>query len=124
MYQEITIAGNLGTDPELKYLDDGTPVCNFTVAVNEIRGSGDDRTEKTTWFRVSAWRKTAEIVSQYLSKGRRVLVVGTVSARAYIDKNGNPQASLDLVARDVRFLDRKSDVEATDNTPQSSDIPF
>lgn len=131
-YQQIIIVGNVGRDPELKYLPSGVPVCNFTVAVNERRGSGEERTEKTTWFRVAAWRQLAETVSQYLTKGRQVMVVGTIEARAYTDNSGQPQASLELTARDIRFLGNRSDnvgqseygseySEAADNI---TDIPF
>ncbi|MFO7322011.1 MAG: single-stranded DNA-binding protein [Chloroflexota bacterium] len=131
-YQQIIIVGNVGRDPELKYLPSGVPVCNFTVAVNERRGTGEDRTEKTTWFRVAAWRQTAETVSQYLTKGRQVMVIGRIDARAYMDNSGQPQASLELTADRVVFLGTRSDAqgglggyedygEAAENI---SDIPF
>lgn len=106
-YQQIIIVGNLGRDPELKYLPSGVPVCNFTVAVSERRGTGEDRTEKTTWFRVAAWRQQAEIVSQYLTKGRQVMIVGRIDARAYTDNSGQPQASLELTADRVVFLSNR-----------------
>ncbi len=108
-YQQIIIVGNVGRDPELKYLPSGVPVCNFTVAVNERWGTGDDKKEKTTWFRVAAWRQLAETVSQYLTKGSQVMVIGTVDARAYTDNAQQPQASLELTARDVRFLGSRGD---------------
>jgi len=108
-YQQIIIVGNVGRDPELKYLPSGVPVCNFTVAVNEVRGQGEARTEKTTWFRVAAWRQLAETVSQYLTKGRQVMIVGTIEARAYTDNGGQPQASLELTARDIRFLGQRGE---------------
>lgn len=108
-YQQITIVGNVGRDPELKYLPSGVPVCNFSVAVNERRGTGENRTEKTTWFRVAAWRQLAETVSQYLTKGRQVMVVGTVEARAYTDNAGQPAVSLDITARDIVFLGQRGD---------------
>ena len=108
-YQQIIIVGNVGRDPELKYLPSGVPVCNFTVAVNERWGTGDDRKEKTTWFRVAAWRQLAETVSQYLTKGSQVMVIGTVDGRAYTDNSGQPAVSLELTARDVRFLGSRAE---------------
>lgn len=77
MYQQITLIGNLGTDPEMRYTQSGVPVTTFSLAVTR-RWSGQDgqRQEKTIWFRVTAWRKLAEFSSQYLTKGRQVLVVG------------------------------------------------
>ena len=105
MYQQLLIVGNLGNDPELRYMADGTPVANFNVAVNR-RWTGQDGTpqEETTWFRVAAWRKLAETCNQYLRKGRQVMVIGRVSARAYTAANGELRASLDVTADTVRFL--------------------
>ncbi len=103
-YQQVIIVGNLGRDPELKYLQNGVAVCNFSVAVSSFSGQGEQRQEKTTWFRVAAWRELGERCNQYLAKGRQVMVVGTVDVRAYTDNSGQPQATLELTARDVRFL--------------------
>ena len=108
-YQQVIIVCNLGRDPEMRYLQSGVPVCNFTVAVNQISGSAENRTEKTVWFRVAAWRELGERCSQYLAKGRQVMVIGTVDARAYTDNSGQPQATLELTARDVRFLGSRED---------------
>jgi single-strand DNA-binding protein len=108
-FQQVIIVGNLGRDPEMRYLQSGVAVCNFTVAVNQISGQGENRTEKTVWFRVAAWRELGERCSQYLAKGRQVMVIGTVDARAYTDNSGQPQATLELTARDVRFLGSRED---------------
>lgn len=108
-YQQMIIIGNLGRDPELKYLESGVAVCNFSVAVTSTSGSGEQRQEKTTWFRVAAWRELGERCAQYLAKGRQVMVIGTIDARAYTDNSGQPTASLELTARDVRFLGGRDD---------------
>lgn len=81
------------------------------MAVNKSWTSEDGtRQDKTTWFRVTAWRRTAETVSQYLSKGRRVLVVGEVEeARAFTDRDGNQRASLEVTAQMIKFLGGASD---------------
>ena len=77
MYQQITLVGNLGNDPEMRYTPSGVPVVSFSLAVNKSWTTPDgQRQDRTTWFRVTAWRKTAEIVSQYLTKGRQVLIIG------------------------------------------------
>jgi single-strand DNA-binding protein len=100
-FQNYIILGNLGGDPEMRYLQDGTAVTNFSVAVNEKRGES----ETTTWVRVTTWNKLAEICNQYLSKGRAVLVQGSrMKASAYLDKQGAPHASLELTASTVQFL--------------------
>ena len=105
MYQHIVIVGNLGSDPEMRFTPAGVPVTSFSVAVNRrwTDGNGEQK-EKTTWFRVTAWRKLAELCNQYLSKGRLVLVEGEIDATAWLDNQGNPRATLELTARNVRFL--------------------
>ena len=110
-WHQTIIVGNLGRDPELRYLQSGTAVCNLNVAVSESwsdRQSGERR-ERTTWYRVSVWGQQAEHCNQYLSRGSRVLVTGTVSARGYTNNAGEAAASLDLRARDVRFMSSRQD---------------
>ena len=110
-WHQTIIVGNLGRDPELRYLQSGTAVCNLNVAVSESwndRQSGERR-EKTTWYRVSVWGAQAETCNQYLSRGRQVLVVGTVSARGYTNNAGEAAASLDMRAQNVRFIGGRQD---------------
>jgi single-strand DNA-binding protein len=112
MYQQVIIVGNVGRDPELRYTQNGVAVCDFSVAVNKVTNVNGERREKTTWFRVTCWRQLAETVNQYLTRGRQVMVVGEVEASAYLDKSGQPASSLDLTARDVRFLGGREGGEA------------
>jgi len=106
MFQQTTIIGNLGNDPTSRYLPDGTPLTTFSVATNrKWTGSDGERREQTTWFRVTAWGKLADICGQHLVKGEKVLVVGTIEAQAFADKrSGEPRASLELRADQMRFL--------------------
>lgn len=122
--QTVIIFGNVGNDPELKYLQGGEAVCNFSVAVNR----GKD--QPPTWFRVAAWRQLAEICHAYVTKGMSVQVTGHIRARAYINQYGQPVASLDLTARDVQFGPRGENGQVGDGKlPQPTadnidDIPF
>ena len=106
MYQQITLVGNLGRDPEMRYTASGTPVTNFSVATSQRwTGADGQQNEKTVWFRVSVWQRQAETCSQYLTKGQRVLVVGEVEEPyVYTDQEGNSRASLQVRARNVQFL--------------------
>ncbi|MDH7485197.1 MAG: single-stranded DNA-binding protein [Anaerolineae bacterium] len=124
MYQNTVIVGNLGRDPEMRYTPSGIPVTNFTVAVNERWVDQDNQPqERTTWFRVTAWRKLAEVCNQYLSKGRQVLVEGRVSASAWQNQAGEPQATLELTARTVKFLGRREAAEVEGPIEEEEEIP-
>lgn len=97
---KLILIGNLTRDPETRTTPSGKTVCGFDIAVNERRGGQDN----TTYFRISAWEKLGEICQRGLSKGKKVSVVGSVSARAYTDRNGKANASLEVSAQDVEFL--------------------
>lgn len=121
-YQTHIIVGNLGDTPELREAN-GQPVATFSVAVNNRRGE----TQTTTWYRVTVWNGLAETVTTYLEKGRRVLVEGhNLRASAYIDRDGNPRASLELTANRVQFMDSATDSEGggEENDSASEQIPF
>jgi single-strand DNA-binding protein len=111
MYQNTVVVGHLGRDPEMRYTPDGTPVTSFSVATTRRwTGADGQQQEKTTWFRVTAWRKLAETCNQFLTKGQLVLVEGDVDASAWSDKaSGEARATLELRARVVRFLSKKGE---------------
>lgn len=111
MFQQITLVGNLGRDPEMRYTPSGVPVTSFSVAVNKrYQGQDGQWQDKTIWFRVTAWRKLAETASQYLTKGSKVLVVGELEEpRIWTDRDGQAQASLDVTAQTIRFLSSRGD---------------
>ena len=95
--QKLWIVGNLTSDPETRVTQKGDKVCQFTVAVNR-------RKEGADFFRVTAWRQLGENCQQFLGKGRKVAVVGTVSVSAYKSSSGEARASLEVNADDVEFL--------------------
>ena len=97
-----TIIGNLTKNPELRTTTSGKQVCNFTVAVNSRK-----QDQEAVFFRVGAFDKLADNCQKYLAKGKKVCVVGSVSARAYLDTNGKPAAVIDLMAHEVEFLSPK-----------------
>jgi len=129
MYQQIILIGNLGNDPEMRYTASGTPVCAFRLAVNKkwTTQEGEKR-EKTVWFRVTTWKKQAEIVNQYLTKGKQVMVIGEVEeASVFVNKAGDPAASLEVTAETVKFLGSGQDTSPRTNAAAQSataDIPF
>jgi single-strand DNA-binding protein len=116
MYQQITLVGNLGRDPEMRYTASGAAVTSFPVATSQRwTGADGQRNEKTIWFRVSAWERQAETCNQFLTKGQRVLVVGEVEEPyVYTDQEGNSRASLQVKARNVQFLNTRAEAGAMD----------
>ena len=105
---QLTIIGNLVRDPESKTTNNGKNVTTFTVAVNRVQ---KDQTGQNIadFFRVSAWGQMGDNCQKYLAKGRKVAVVGTVSAHAYQKQDGTPGASLEVFAQNVEFLTPKGD---------------
>lgn len=129
MYQHVVIVGRLGREPEMRYTPNGTPVTNFSVAVSrKWKNQNGELQEKTTWFRVTAWGKLAETCNEYLDKGRMVLVEGEVEASAWMGQDGEPRATLELRAQNVRFLGGKSNggsEQAEAPAPaEEDDLPF
>lgn len=131
MYQKIILVGNLGRDPEMRYTQEGTPVTNFSMATNEswTDQSGQSQ-ERTTWWRISAWRRLGEVCAEYLSKGRQVLVEGrmnpdpdTGGPRVWTGDDGVPRASYELTALTVKFLGTRGEVTREESVEQG-DIPF
>lgn len=110
-YQQIIVVGNVGRDPEFKYLPSGTAVANFSIATSEkwTDKQSNEKKEKTTWFRVAVYGQQAEIIKQYVTKGKQLMVTGTVEGRAYMDNNNQPAMSLEIRARDFRFLGGRND---------------
>lgn len=106
---KVFLIGNLTKDPEMRTSPSGLPVCSFTLAVN--KKSQSDHPE-ATFFRVTAWRQLAENCGKYLVKGRKAAVLGEVSASAYVDRQGNPRASLEVTADSVEFLSPRGQGQA------------
>lgn len=102
-FNKIIIVGYLGRDPELRYTPQGDAVCSFTVATTEKTKAE----EHTTWFRVTVWRRQAENVHQYLSKGKQVYVEGRLRQASYEDREGNNRTTLEVTASDIQFLSPK-----------------
>jgi single-strand DNA-binding protein len=126
-YLNITAVGNVGRDPELRYTASGVAVCDFSLAVNKSYTKADgERVERTVWLKVTCWRQLAEIVSQYVKKGRQVMVIGSlIEADSYEGRDGNTRTSLNLTADNVVFLGGRDNAgESRTFTPDSVDVPF
>jgi len=118
MFQKIIIVGNLGRDPEIKYMPDGKAVCNYSVAVKDG--------ENTIWFDVASWGKSGENDKLYLKKGSQVLVEGTVKPSAWIDKKtGEAKCKLTLNSFRTTYLSKKGETsESTTTIKEEDESPF
>lgn len=132
MYHKVILVGNLGRDPEMRYLSNGTPVTNMSVATNERwndRDTGEQR-ERTVWWRVAVFGGQAEPCNTYLSKGRQVLVEGRINPdpqtggpRIFTRNDGTMGASYEVVAFNVRFLGSRQDNGDSFTAPSDEDVP-
>jgi single-strand DNA-binding protein len=103
---KVILVGNLGADPELKYTPSNRPLCNLSIATNEVfKDKAGARQERTEWHRVTVWGEQAESCSKYLAKGRSVYIEGRLQTRSWDDKtDGKKRYSTDIVAERVVFL--------------------
>jgi single-strand DNA-binding protein len=130
MYSKHVIVGHLGRDPEMRYTQSGKQVTNFSVATNRRWTNADGETqEETTWFRIAAWGRLAEVTNEYLKKGRLVLVEGRLASeiRVYERNDGSHGASYELTAEVVRFLGGRSESAAPNEAAELDEdesIPF
>lgn len=130
MYQKLTLVGNLGRDPEMRYTPNGKPVTTLSVATNRKWTKDDGTTgEETTWFRVSAWGRMAEVCNEHLAKGAAVLVEGTLKPdpqtggpRIWTRQDGTAGASFEVTAHTVRFLQGGQQEEEPEETQE--ELPF
>ncbi len=134
-YEYTVIVGHVGREPEMRYTPNGTAVTHFSVAVNRrYTDKNGQLQEKTKWFRVTTWGKLAEICNEHLAKGRLALIAGEVNASAFVGQDGEPKASLEITARDVKFLGGKNgsgngaqaqaDAAAASGPTPDADLPF
>ncbi|HOT90386.1 MAG TPA: single-stranded DNA-binding protein [Anaerolineae bacterium] len=139
-YQKLIIVGNLGRDPEMRYTPDGTPVTTLSVATNRKWNNPDGtKGEETTWFRVTVWRKQAEVAAQYLSKGQQVMIEGrlapdrnTGGPRIWTRQDGTAGASYEVTADRIVLLGSRGGevggAAAVAETPEDytgeEEIPF
>ncbi|MDH3891818.1 MAG: single-stranded DNA-binding protein [candidate division Zixibacteria bacterium] len=104
------LIGRLGKDPELRYTQSGRAVASFSVATNERwKGQDGQKQESTTWHNIVAWGKQAEVIKEYLSKGREIYIEGRIENRSYDDKEGNKKYISEVVVQNFQFIGGRGD---------------
>lgn len=122
MFNKIILIGNLTKDPELRYTPQGTAVTSFRIAVNSRYKQSDEMKSETLFIDVVVFGKQAESCSQYLSKGRPVLVEGRLQERRW-ESEGQQRNKVEVVASTVRFLSKKSESGAADSNVGEETAP-
>ena len=118
---KVILIGNLGSDPELKYMPSGDPVANFSIATTEsFRDKDGNQQKRTEWHRIVAFRKLAEICGEYLKKGKQVYIEGRIQTRSWEDNNGIKRYSTEIIANQMQMLGRRDEVDEN-NIGQSSE---
>ena len=130
-YNKVILMGNLTRDPELRYTPNGTAVATLSLAVNRRYKVNDETREETDFFDIVVFGKQAENCSEYLQKGRPVLVDGRLQQRRWETDEGQKRSKVEVVAFTVQFLGTSRSPEpaapaGTDGSPEfdDSDIPF
>ena len=106
---KVTIIGNVGSEPEMRFTPNGKPVTSFSVATNWVYTTPEgERKQETEWFSVVAWNRLAEQCNQFLAKGRLVYAEGRLHTRNWESQDGQPHSRTEIIANRVIFLDRRA----------------
>lgn len=119
---KVILIGNLGRDPELRYMPNGEAVCNFSIATSEVwndRNSGQ-RQERTEWHNITLYRRLAEVAGQYLRKGSSVYIEGRIQSRKYVGKDGIERTAYDIIGSEMKMLGARS-VDSTECDEQAKE---
>lgn len=117
MINKVILMGRLTKDPELRYTNNKTPVCSFTIAVN----NGYGEKQQTDFINCVAWNKTAEFVTKYFTKGKMIIVIGRITTRSWETQDGKRAYATEVVANEVNFGESKTSPQL--NTPQTAAQP-
>ena len=103
---KVILIGNLGRDPEVRYMPNGEAVCNFSIATSETwndRQTGQ-RQERTEWHNITLYRRLAEVAGQYLKKGSQVYIEGRIQSRKYTGKDGIERTAYEIIGSEMKML--------------------
>ena len=139
---KVILVGNVGQDPEVRYLDNNTPVCNIRMATSEVyKNKNGERITSTEWHNVVLWRGLAEVADKYVKKGSQLYIEGKLRTRSWDDKDNNKRYTTEIVADVMQLLGRRpeegtqsnqaapseslpEDKNQDDTEDQEDDLPF
>ena len=108
MLNKMLVIGNVGRDPEMRYTPNGSAVTNFSIAVSRRYTANGEQREETEWFDVSAWNRLAEVCNNYVSKGMKIYVEGSLRSRSWVGQDGQTRFRNEISAYTVQFLTPRS----------------
>ena len=112
---KVILIGNLGQDPELRYMPSGDPVASFSMATtDQFKDKDGNQQKKTEWHKIVAFKRLAEICGEYLKKGSSVYIEGRIQTRNWEDKDGVKRYSTEIIANSMQMLGRKGDTGDSD----------
>jgi single-strand DNA-binding protein len=118
---KVILLGNLGKDPEIRHLENGRAVTNFTLATSEVyKNKEGNKVTNTEWHNVVLWTPLAEVAEKYLKKGNQVYIEGKITTRSYDDKDGNKRYITEVVGREMTLVGGRPDGGGGSSEQQSS----
>ena len=118
---KVILVGNLGKDPEVRHLDNGRAVANFSMATSETyKNRQGERVTNTEWHNVVLWTPLAEIAEKFLKKGNQVYIEGKLTTRSWDDQDGNKRYTTEVVGREMTLLGSREDNQGGSPAPASS----
>lgn len=128
MINSVTLIGNLGRDPEVRYTSNGTAVVNLSLAVNEFYTQNDQKQQKTHWIRAVAFQRLAEIIGEYCVKGSKIGIRGQLTSNQWEDNDGKSRTSIEVRVRELELLGNGASKRASESenssVPEDDEIPF
>ena len=122
-FNKVILIGHLTADPELKTTQSGLSVTSFSIGVNR-RNAKDGSPQQVDFINIVCWRQTAEFVKRFFGKGKSILVCGSLQSRTWTDNNGQKRYTLEVVADEVSFVERKSDAQSAVKDQASAPAPY
>ncbi|MEQ9377828.1 MAG: single-stranded DNA-binding protein [Imperialibacter sp.] len=118
---KVILLGNLGKDPEIRHLENGRAVTNFTLATSEVyKNKEGNKVTNTEWHNVVLWTPLAEVAEKYLKKGNQVYIEGKITTRSYDDKDGNKRYITEVVGREMTLVGGRPDGGGGSSEQQNS----
>ena len=117
---KVILIGNVGRDPEVRYLDNNTPVASFSLATTEVyKNKNGEKVKNTEWHNIVLWRGLAQVAEKYVKKGSMLYIEGKIRTRSWDDKDGNKRYTTEIVGDNMQMLSKKDD-DGIGNVPSTT----